>query len=175
MTDAGLRVFLADLMSHDVAPLLPPAPGIDIPSYKRTLLRRFANPKIGDPLARLCGRGSTKMPSYLLPSINEAALCGRPHPRLTLAVAAWFRFLRGTDCAGREIEVRDGLKDELQALARAGGNDPRPLLSRRSLFGNLSENETFVGSVERALVAIDGGGVTAAVAAELTAEIERAA
>src|SRR3954469_1249862 len=175
MNDQALKLFLADFMSHDVAPLLPDAPGIEIPSYKRTLLRRFANPKIGDPLARLCGRGSTKMPSYLLPSIVEAASQGRPHPRLTVAVAAWFRYLRGTDCVGREVEVRDALKDELQPLARMGGTDPRPLLSRRNLFGDLSQNEPFVKSVERALVSLDYGGVTPTVTAELTAEIERAA
>src|SRR3954452_1759912 len=168
MRDVLLKIYLADFMSHDVAPLLPSAPGIDIPTYKRTLLHRFSNPKIGDQLARLCGRGSTKVPSYLLPSIHESVKRDRPHPYLTLAVAAWFRYLRGTDCAGRPIEVRDELKPQLQPLAIAGGSDATALLSQRAIFGDLGQNERFASSVSTALSSIDRFGVAETVTRQLT-------
>jgi mannitol 2-dehydrogenase len=38
------------------------------PAYKTSLLRRLANAQMADQLSWLCRRGSTKMPSYLLPS-----------------------------------------------------------------------------------------------------------
>jgi fructuronate reductase/mannitol 2-dehydrogenase len=175
MADPVLCAYVTDLMAKEVAPLLPATPGVDHGEYRRTLLRRFANPSIGDPLARLCGRGSTKMPAYLLPSIADAQKRGRSHPLLTLAVAAWLRYLRGTDCEGRPIEIKDAFKDELQRLAREGGADPRPMLGRRDIFGDLGLNQDFVAAVGRDLVTLDRHGVHAAVAGRLGARVARAA
>src|SRR6185312_10920625 len=121
MTEPLFRDYVVRLMDDEVTPLIPEPAGIDLAEYKQTLLARFANPAIADQLSRLCRRGSTKMPQHLLPSLHEALAQGRPHRLLTLAVAAWLRYLRGTDAAGRPVVVEDGLADTLTALARAGG------------------------------------------------------
>lgn len=168
MADPLFREYLARLMD-EVTPLLPPVPGIDLADYKRTLLERFANPKVGDLLERLCARGSTKMPTYLLPSVNEALERGMPHPMLTLAVAGWCRYLRGVDDAGEGIEIRDARRDTLQPLAEAEGSDPRPLLGERDVFDSLGQKPAFVASLERALHALDCDGVRATVEAYLAA------
>ncbi len=55
----------------------------------------------------------------LTAAVAEALRAGRPHELLTLAVAAWMRYLRGTDLTGRSIDVRDPRIAELQPLARA--------------------------------------------------------
>ena len=150
--------YVEQLMDVEVTPLLPPPPGIDLTAYKRTLLTRFANPAIADQLYRLCRRGSTKMPHHLLPSLQEALAAGRPHALLTLAVAAWFRYLLGTDVDGLPIAIDDPRADELTALARAGGTDPRPLLGVRSIFGDLGENPVFVAELADALDRLDRDG-----------------
>jgi mannitol 2-dehydrogenase len=162
MADPDLRGYLDRLMAEEVTPQLPPVPGLDLRRYRETLLERVSNPAIADPLARLCGRGSTKMPAYLLPSLTEALSTGRPAELLTLAVAAWMRWLRGTDLEGGPIDVVDVHRDSLQALAREGGGDPRPLLSRRDVFGDLADRPAFVASLGRALVEIDEHGLRAA-------------
>lgn len=167
MGDSRIHDYLARMMDDEVTPLLPAVPGIDLTAYKHTLLKRFANPKINDELSRLCGRGSTKMPTFLLPSIVEALERGQSHDLLTLAVSAWFRYLKGIDMDGREIEIKDAQKDRLQELAVAGGDDPRPLLSEREIFGSLGENETFVASLQRALRTLDSEGPRAAIDAYL--------
>ncbi|MBJ7454079.1 MAG: mannitol dehydrogenase family protein, partial [Blastococcus sp.] len=113
--------YVERLMDDEVTPLLPPPEGIDLGDYKRTLLQRFANPAISDGLPRLCRRGSAKMPHHLLPSLEEALASGRPHRLLTLAVAGWFRYLRGTDETGTPLLVDAPYAEQLQALARAGG------------------------------------------------------
>jgi mannitol 2-dehydrogenase len=138
--DATMRAFLSEMMLTEVAPLLPPAPGIDTEAYVGTVLDRLGNEAISDPLARLCRRGSTKVPSYLLPSLIEARRQGRPAPLMTLALAGWFRYLRGTDLQGRPIEITDAMLDDLQPLAVRGGCDPRPLLSKRSVMGPLADD-----------------------------------
>jgi len=167
MADPLLAEYAEQLMDVEVSPLLPPPDGIDLAEYKRTLLRRFANPAIADQLYRLCRRGSTKMPHHLLPSLREALAAGRPHALLTLAVAAWFQYLRGVDDEGRPVVVDDPRADELQALARAGGTDPRPLLAVRSIFGALGDHPVFVAELAAALHRLDVDGVRVAVATSL--------
>jgi mannitol-1-phosphate/altronate dehydrogenase len=167
MADPLLRDYIARLMDEEVTPLLPDVPGIDLADYTRTLLERFANPKVGDQLDRLCGRGSTKMPAYLLPSIAEALERGRPTALLTLAVAGWFRYLRGVDFAGETIEIKDARKERLQSLALTGGTDPRPLLGEYEVFGSLGQHPVFAESLEQALLALDHDGVKATIGAYL--------
>jgi fructuronate reductase/mannitol 2-dehydrogenase len=102
------------------------------------------------------------MPGYLLPSLHQAVEQGRPHALLTLAVAAWFQHLRGPQL------VRDARGPELQAFAVAGGRDPRPLLTVRSVFGDLGDHPAFVAALAAAMVELERDGVRAAVRRQLT-------
>jgi mannitol-1-phosphate/altronate dehydrogenase len=156
-------------MDVEVTPLLPPPQGIDLGDYKRALLKRFANPAIADQLARLCRRGSTKMPHHLLPSLHEALAEGRPHGLLTLAVAGWFCYLRGVDGAGHPVVVDDPRAELLQELVLAGGGtDPRPLLGVRSIFGTLGADPSFVLELERSIADLQRDGVRATLADRLS-------
>jgi fructuronate reductase/mannitol 2-dehydrogenase len=159
--------YVQSMMDDEVTPLLPPPDGIDLGDYKRSLLQRFANPAIADQLYRLCRRGSTKMPHHLLPSLREALAQGRPHSLLTLAVAGWFRYLRGEDARGRPYAIDDPRADEMQTLARAGGTDPRPLLGERSIFGDLADLPDFVAELQIALERLDRDGVRRTIGATL--------
>jgi mannitol-1-phosphate/altronate dehydrogenase len=161
MNDPVLRSFLERMLVREVAPLLPSVPGLDVAQYVQTTLDRFSNPAVGDALSRLCRRGSVKMPSYLLPSLHDALARGGPHDLLVLSVAAWMRYLRGTDLSGTRLDVDDPLADELQRLAREGGDDPGPLLSVKKIFGNLAANRTVVEELRSALRALTELGGTA--------------
>jgi mannitol-1-phosphate/altronate dehydrogenase len=163
IADPLLARYAEALMDEEIGPLLPRMLGLDLAGYKRTLLTRFANPRIGDRLQRLCGRGSTKMPAYLLPSLTKAMERGLPHDKLTLAVAAWIRYLRGVDFDGNRIAVEDDLKATLQPLARSA--NVRSLLQVRSVFGALGEDEAFVGRLEETLRGLDRRGPAAAIEA----------
>jgi fructuronate reductase/mannitol 2-dehydrogenase len=167
MRDPLLRTYVERFMNAEVAPLLPRVPEIDLPRYTRVLLERLANPKIGDGLQRLCRSGSSKVPAHVLPSIAQARASGREHELLTLAVAAWFRYLRGTDEGGRRVELDDPVADSLQRAALAGGADPRPLLSACGEFGGLAADPGFVTSLGDALLALDRHGVRATLASHL--------
>jgi fructuronate reductase/mannitol 2-dehydrogenase len=156
MADPAYAAYIGALVD-EVTPLLPRVPGIDLDEYKVSLLERLANPEVADHLTRLCRRGATKVPSYLLPSITETLQAGRSAPLLTLAVAGWFRYLHGEDYAGDPIEVEGPMKDELVALARQAGADPRPLLSVREVFGDLADNQAFVRDLHVASEALRAG------------------
>lgn len=164
IADPLLRGFAEQLMG-EVTPLLPEVLGLDVDEYRETLLERFGNPRVGDRLQRLCGRGSTKMPAYLLPSLQEAVEQGLPHEALTLALAAWVRYLTGVDFEGGAIEVEDARWEELRPLARAAAADPRPLLEVRDVFGSLADDEAFAGRLGEAIRLLDAYGSAAATAA----------
>lgn len=168
--DPVLGDFVTQVMRYEIAPLLPSVPGMDLADYQSTLLARFGNEHVGDELARLCGRGSTKVPAYLIPSLFEARRAGAAAPLLTLAVAAWFRYLRGHDLEGRLIEIRDVRRDELTPLALAGRNDPGPLLGARDVMGPLGEDLGLRRDLGNALNDLERWGVREAVRRRLGAQ-----
>ena len=106
----------------------------------------------------------------MIPSLQEALAVGRPAPLLTLAVAGWFRYLRGEDEQGRSYPIDDPRAAELQVLARQGGADPRPLLDLTDLFGGLGHSEAFVLHVTRLLEQLDADGARATLARALEQE-----
>jgi mannitol 2-dehydrogenase len=161
MADPVLREFISGFL-HEVAGLLPKMPGVDLDAYCTDLLERFANPRIGDQLSRLCRRGSTKVPAYVLPSLRCALQQGQPSPHLVLAVAAWFRYLRGIDYDGRPIDIHDVLADTLTERAVHGGSDPSTLLSDGTLFGDLGHDLGLVAALHDALRALETGPRAAA-------------
>ena len=166
MTDPVFAAYVERLMEHEIAPLLPPV-DIDLVHYAGTLCGRFANAAVGDRLSRLCRNGSTKVPSHLLSSIREARATDRPHALLTLAVAAWCRYLRGTDEEGSELPLDDPAAERLQALALEGWHDPRPLLADAPTFGSLGSCPRFAAAVERDIRDLDAAGVRATMRARL--------
>ena len=148
-------------------------PGVDLEDYRRSLVQRFSNPKMGDQLARLGRRGSTKMPDYVFPSVSAAIEAGRPHQLLLLAVAGWMRFLRGYDYAGNDVPVSGPLSERLVVLAREGLTEPEALLTERSVFGGLGDDAGFVAGVEVALRALEEQGPREVIALYLGLNVER--
>ena len=159
MGDPLLAGFVEELMDAEVAPLLPPSE-VDLYAYAESLRERFANAAIADPLERLCRNGSAKVPRHLLSSIREARTAGRPHGLLTLAVAAWCRYLRGMP----GVVVDDPRASELQALARRG---VRELLADEATFGPLGRCTRFAEAVESDVREFDAHGVRVALARRL--------
>ena len=144
MADPEFREYIMRLMREEVAPVLLPVPDVNLKSYKETLLERFANPEIKDQALRICLDGSDKIPKFILPTIRERIERGSSVRLLSLVVAAWFRFLSGSDERGERIPIEDPRAEDLKILAQKGGEDPSALLSRRDLFGELGTSSVFL-------------------------------
>jgi mannitol 2-dehydrogenase len=164
MADSAFERYIRRLMDEEVTPLLAPVPGVDLAEYKRTLITRFANPTIQDQVTRICLDGSSKMPKFVLPSIQEELERGGPIRKLSLAVAGWFRYLAGIDEQGNPIAIDDPQAQRLQKQAQAGGTDPRALLSLHDLFGGLAQAPAFVEEVSDALRRLYADGARATLA-----------
>jgi mannitol 2-dehydrogenase len=173
MRDPLVYRYVEQLMRVEVSPLVPRNLALDLVDYRASVLERLSNPGVADKLTRLAARGSTKMPSYLLPSLREGRGARRPTTLLTLALAAWFRYLRGYDMQGRSISIEDHRAGELKTLALAGLTDPRPLLGFRDIFGDLGDDVEFVDTFKQMLHDIDRTGLAAVIRKVITAESGR--
>ncbi|WP_435828793.1 mannitol dehydrogenase family protein [Nocardia beijingensis] len=161
--DPAFRRFLTRYMDAEATPTLRAVPGVDLDDYKRTLLDRFANPAIGDTIARLCAESSDRIPKWLLPVARAQLATGGPIDCAAAVVASWARYAEGVDEQGQPIEIVDRLRDRLVPLARRQREQPTAFLGARSLFGDLIDHPRFVAAYLAALDSLRSRGARATV------------
>lgn len=147
----GYREFGARLMGDDAVPTLQPTEGVDPGAYSESVLERFGNPYLMHRCDQVAADGSQKLPIRLLPSARTRIETGAEPRWICLAVAAWMRFLGGTDDEGRPLRVEDPMAERLTELA-SETSDPGAIVGRllgvREIFPiELGENEMFRGLV----------------------------
>lgn len=135
--------FLLGYMREEGSPTLAPVPGVDLETYRLTLIERFANPEIKDTLARLCAESSDRIPKWLVPVIHHQLAHGGEVKRSAAVVASWARYAEGIDEQGAPIEIVDRLKDTLTAIAAENRTRPSAFIDNRELFGDLADHPRF--------------------------------
>jgi fructuronate reductase len=159
IADDVFRRYVTALWREEIIPVVPSPPGTDLHGYAMDLLARFANPAIRHRTWQIAMDGSQKLPQRLLSTIRERLALGLPFSHLALAVAAWVRYVGGTDEAGRPIDVRDPLAATLQAATVAG------VLNTQAVFGtDLPRAAPFVAAVTDAHARLLANGARAAAA-----------
>ena len=167
VADDALCGYVTALWRDEIIPVVPAPPGTNLHEYATELLVRFANPAIRHRTWQIAMDGSQKLPQRLLSTIRERVSLGLPFPRLALAVAAWIRYVGGTDESGAAIDVRDPLAGDLQACLAAAGPDPArrvaAVLNMRAIFGDdLPRAGAFVNAVVDAYKLLLTAGARAA-------------
>lgn len=161
MSHKVFQDFMSQLMDKETGPTVPEVPGIDLPVYKKTLVERFVNPAVDDTTQRV----ATDAPlQVLVDTVRERLDNNQSIELLSLIAAAWLKRTRGgLNEKGGEIVVKHPLKDELARLGNEGAanSDPLPQLSLVSLFGDLGQDDRFVGPVAKYLRQLDTAGVEA--------------
>jgi len=109
----------------------------------------------------LCALSSDRIPTWLLPVVQIQLRAGGPIERSALVVAAWARYAEGVDEQGRPIEVVDRLREQLQAAAGRQHEDPTAFIADRRLFGDLIDDQRFVGAYTAALASLHERGARA--------------
>lgn len=163
--DPVFERFLLRYMDTEATPTLRPVPGVDLGVYKRTLIERFANPAIGDTIARLCADSSDRIPKWLLPVVRSRLRDGGDITCAAAVVAGWARYAEGVDEQGEPIDIVDPLRERLGALAREQHAKPTAFLTERTVFGDLVDEPAFVTAYLAALRSLHENGAHATVAA----------
>ncbi|WP_197517462.1 mannitol dehydrogenase family protein [Microbacterium karelineae] len=159
--DPLIAEFLRRYMDLEGTPTLRAVPGVDLDDYKRTLIARFANPAVRDTVARLCADSSNRIPKWLVPVVREQARTGGSVAYAAAIIASWARYAEGVGEDGAPIDVVDALADELTPLARSQREHPLAFLEKRSLFGDLVDDDRFAASYRAALDDLHGLGARA--------------
>jgi mannitol 2-dehydrogenase len=163
MQDAQIARFLSALLDDEVIPVVPPVPDTDLADYKRTIERRFANPKIGDTIRRLCLDGSNRQPKFILPTLRGALRVGTPIDGLALVSAFWCRYCYGETESGEIIAPNDPSWSRLNAQARQARFTPEAWLQMRDIYGNLPDDRRFLEAFCRALRGVWQSGTRASI------------
>lgn len=163
--DELFRRFLREFWDREVIPTLPVVPGVVPVAYTSSLIDRFSNPATRDRTGRVCMDGSSKLPTFIGPTIRDQLRVGGATRLVSFVLATWCRYLEGRDEQGRTIEVVDPLADRLR---RAAKESPEAVLVAAPILGSgLSGNNAFVDEVERAWHRLKRHGTRATLAAYL--------
>jgi len=173
---AALRGYADALLRDEVAPTLPPLPGLDLDTFRTRLIGRFANPALHHRTAQIAMDGSQKLPQRLLGTLRDRRSAGASFKRLALAVAAWIHYLRGRDEAGEAYAIDDPLADALRSAlasadAAASGDGETAqrgriaaFMAATPLFGPLAQDDAAIAAIAHWRDVLDKRGVRAALA-----------
>lgn len=141
VADPDIAAWLVQLMRREVIPVLPAIAGVEFENYLETCVNRFANPAIGDTIARLCQDGSNRQPKFVLPTVTDALAKGTDIDGLALEMALWCRY-----CAQPDLVIKDVRAETLAAAACASEEDPIGFLRIGDVFGDLASNSRFASA-----------------------------
>lgn len=144
IADPLFATYVRRFMDEEATPILAQVDGINLDDYKSTLIERFGNPNIKDNLARICLESSSKLPKFLIPTIEENLAKEGSVKYATLVLAAWCYYSdKGINKAGEALDIVDEMKDELYQYAAQTESDSLSFLKLSSVFGDLIQNKTF--------------------------------
>ena len=151
--------FLLRMMDEEIIPGLVVSTGMDIESYKLSVLNRFANRALAHETRQIAMDGSQKLPQRLLESVRSALEKNLPLDCLALSVAAWMRYVTGRDERGETIDVLDPLAAKLYDVGRAAAGEVEGLvdgyLGMQDIFGSdLRLSQRFKIALSAALAAL---------------------
>jgi len=139
--DARILGIAHDYVSDDVIPCLmatqTPYP-IDLPSYRDTVLARFANTGIADGNQRVAMDGFAKFPGFIAPTLRERLAAGQSIASSAMLPAAYLKFLERWHRGTLPFIYEDQAMDPQVATSICNSSDP---------VGALCENETLFGEV----------------------------
>lgn len=102
----------------EIMPAVKAPEGVDLEHYANALFDRYANPSIRHRTWQIAMDGSQKLPQRILDTLRENIAAGRASPGLFLAIAAWMRYVGGTDEKGQPIDVRDPMSEQLRSITK---------------------------------------------------------
>ena len=152
MCDPDIAAYVRLLMTHEISPVTAEPPGMEHRNYIEDLLRRFQNASLGHRTWQIAMDGSQKLPQRLLTTIRSQLKRGGPIAGLTLAVAAWMRYVLGRDERHEPIDVRDPMADTFSLIAKENYAEPEDLVARfvslQQVFGkDLATDRRFTSTL----------------------------
>lgn len=130
-------------VTEDVIPCLGDN-GIDLPTYRDVVLKRFTNPYIQDTNQRVAADGFSKIPAMIAPTLRECYQRGARPNATAMLPALFFVFMEQWHKGTLPYEYQDGILNAAAVHAMFDSADPIALYaSDKALFGDLTERADF--------------------------------
>ena len=130
-------------VTEDVIPCLGDN-GIDLPTYRDVVLKRFTNPHIQDTNQRVAADGFSKIPAMIAPTLRECYQRGARPNATAMLPALFYVFMEQWHHGKLPYEYQDGILDAPAVHAMFQSADPVAVYaSDKALFGDLTEREDF--------------------------------
>lgn len=157
-------------MNNEAAVTLEMPESTDFAQYAEKLIERFTNPGLKHRTWQIAMDGSQKVPQRWLNAARTLLAEEKSFATIALGIGGWMHYVSGIDEQGREIDVRDPMAEQLQAIARQYKNEPEQLvkafLALDTVFDpTLATNDRFVAAVTEVWLTIRKQGAKQAVAA----------
>lgn len=153
ISDPACKTILRKFMDVEVTPNLGLIEGIDLEEYKDSLIQRFSNPEISDQLTRICSESSTKIPKFVIPTIQDQLKRGGSIQYGALIIACWYRYIELSESSSYNIEIQDIMYKELkQIIISSDKKDPTVFLEIKPVFGDLQHNDIFVKTYHKLIL-----------------------
>jgi fructuronate reductase len=134
--DPEILAFLDGLWVEEIAPSLKAPPNTDLAGYANSLKKRYQNPEIRHLLEQIAMDGSQKLPQRILDPLFENITAARPHKRLLMVIAAWFRFVQSRTAG---TPINDPIAEDLVSAVQRSKDDRQfvsNLLAIEPVFGD---------------------------------------
>ncbi len=162
-----IAAFLDKVEREEIIPQVAPVPDTKLTDYLALIARRFANPKVGDTVRRLCLDGSNRQPKFIIPSIADNLRNGGKIEGLAFESALWCRYCAGVTEAGEAIADNDPQWARLKATARAAQASPDLWLDMADIYGATGKDARLRAAFRSAMASIAKHGVEGALKAYL--------
>jgi fructuronate reductase len=107
MADEHLSGLIRTYMDDVAGKTLSMPDSFDLAGYKELLYKRFSNSSLNHKTAQIAQDGSQKIVQRWLSVLRESAQKGRDIQLLSLAIAAWIKYLQGQRDTGDRYQVID--------------------------------------------------------------------
>jgi mannitol 2-dehydrogenase len=131
MATPEVRAFLEGLLYEEAVPTLEAIPDHPREDYARVVLERFANTGVRDQIARLCIDGTSKFPTFLIPTLVRAVQDDTALDRAACALAGWVHYLADLPI---EQQAQDLAAGTIRPRAVAATRDPAAFLQDNPVF-----------------------------------------
>jgi fructuronate reductase len=158
IADPDMYALIRNMMSEEILPTLTVPDSFDQLAYRDALLMRYANPALKHKTMQIAADGSLKLPPRLLGTIADRIAADASFSRLTLAIAAWMRFLLCRTDSSTQYAISDPMAARLSSIASQSGGDNVVLMNRlldlREIFpaelaGHAGFRSELLGMLER--------------------------
>jgi mannitol 2-dehydrogenase len=146
VSDPAIENLLRRYMDEEVTPTLDELQGIDLNTYKDTLVERFKNPFIKDKVSRIISGSSAKFPKFILPVVLDQLKTHQSVYIAALLTACWYQYLKLNVAAPNTVQdaMVITLLESISSAERE--KDPLLFLDHPDVFGDIRKYEIFTNS-----------------------------